>query len=197
MRIGILGAGVVGRSLAAGYARHGHETRVGNRSGDAGGTYREVAEWAELAILAVKGEVAVLVVDAVGHALAGKVLVDATNPLDSSAGAPRLFVGFDDSLGERVQRAAPRARVVKALNIVNNATMVDPSYTEGRPTMLYAGDDADAKATVDALLRETGWETVDLGGIEASRDLESLCITWVRIGLAEGRWDHAFAVLRG
>jgi predicted dinucleotide-binding enzyme len=125
------------------------------------------------------------------------VLIDATNPLDSNAGAPRLFVGFDDSLGERVQRAAPSALVVKALNTVNNATMVDPSFTEGRPTMLYAGDDPGAKATVDALLRETGWDTVDLGGIEASRELESLCLAWVRIGLAEGRWDHAFAVLRG
>jgi len=197
VRIGVLGAGAVGQALTAGYARHGHETRLGNRSGDAGGTFLEVAEWADLAVLAVRGEVAVQVAAAVAHALADKVLVDATNPLDSSGPTPRLFVGFDDSLGERVQRAAPRAKVVKALNTVNNATMVDPSFTEGRATMLYAGDDPDAKATVDTLLRQTGWDTVDLGGIEASRDLESLCMTWVRIGLAEGQWGHAFAVLRG
>jgi 8-hydroxy-5-deazaflavin:NADPH oxidoreductase len=197
VRIGVLGAGAVGQALASGYARHGHETRIGNRAGDVDGTFAEVADWAELVVLAVKGEVAVQVVDAVSTKLAGKVVVDATNPLDGNGGTPRLFVGFDDSLGERVQRAAPAARVVKALNTVNNAAMVDPSYTEGRATMLYAGDDPDAKATVDALLRETGWDTVDLGGIEASRELESLCLAWVRIGLAEGRWDHAFAVLRG
>jgi predicted dinucleotide-binding enzyme len=197
MRIGVLGSGQVGQALAEGWARHGHETRLGNRSGDAGGTYAEVAEWAELAALAVAGTAAVDVVEGVAQQLAGKVLVDATNPLDFSTGRAELFVRGDDSLGERVQRAAPGVRVVKAYNTVNNSLMVDPQLLDGPPTMFVAGDDADAKAVVTTLLHETGWDTADLGGIECSRELEQLCMTWVRIGAQSGTWGHAFKLLRG
>jgi predicted dinucleotide-binding enzyme len=197
VRIGVLGAGQVGQALAAGLARHGHETRIGNRSGDAGGTYAEVAAWAELAFLAVHGAAAVDVATGVADALAGKVLVDATNPLDFSSGRAELFVRGDDSLGEQVQRAAPQVRVVKAYNTVNNALMVDPELPGGPPTMMLAGDDPEAKADVERLLESTGWETADLGGIEGSRELEQLCMTWVRIGVQTGTWGHAFKVLRG
>lgn len=197
MRIGVLGAGQVGRALAEGLARHGHETRLGNRSGDAGGTYAEVAAWADLGILAVVGTAAVDVAAGVADALQGKVLVDATNPLDFSSGRAELFVRGDDSLGEQVQRAVPGARVVKAYNTVNNSLMVDPDLPGGPPTMLLAGDDPDAKQSVVRLLEQTGWETADLGGIECSRELEQLCMAWVRIGVQTGTWGHAFKVLRG
>jgi predicted dinucleotide-binding enzyme len=197
MRIGVLGAGQVGQALAEGWARHGHETRLANRSGDAGGTYAEVADWAELVFLAVLGTAAVDVVTGVADSLAGKVLVDATNPLDFSSGRAELFVRGDDSLGEQVQRAVPQVRVVKAYNTVNNALMVDPDLPGGPPTMMLAGDDAAAKATVADLLQSTGWEAADLGGIECSRELEQLCMTWVRIGVQTGTWGHAFKVLRG
>ena len=197
MRIGVLGAGQVGPALAAGLAGHGHEVRVGNRSGDAGGTFAEVAEWAELCILAVVGTAAVAVVSGVAAELGEKVLVDATNPLDFSTGRAELFVCGTDSLGEQVQRAVPRVRVVKAYNTVNNSLMVDPELPGGRPTMFIAGDDAAAKTDVETLLAETGWDTSDLGGIECSRELEMLCMTWVRIGVQTGTWNHAFALLRG
>lgn len=192
MRIGLLGSGVVGRALDSGYRRHGHETRIGTRE-----SFNEVARWCELAVLAVAGSAAVDVVTGVAEALDGKVLIDATNPLDHSTGRPRLFVGFDDSLGERVQRAVPRARVVKAYNIVGNGLMVDPRLPGGPPTMLIAGDDDAAKVTVSGLLEDTGWEVSDLGGIDASRYLEPICLAWVLHGMRSGTWEHAFRILRG
>ncbi|MDX6275194.1 MAG: 8-hydroxy-5-deazaflavin:NADPH oxidoreductase [Frankiales bacterium] len=191
MRIGLLGSGVVGQALSSGYQRHGHETQIAGRGG-----FADVAGWAELVVLAVAGSAAEAVAAEVAAATAGKVLIDATNPLDHSSGAPRLFVGFDDSLGERVQRAAPETRVVKAYNIVGNGSMVDPQLPGGPPTMLICGEDDAAKATVTELLESTGWEVADLGGIGASRYLEPMCLAWVLYGVRTGGWDHAFKLLR-
>lgn len=148
-------------------------------------------------VLAVRGDAAVDLVESLSEQLDGKVLVDATNPLDHSSGTPRLFVGHDDSLGERVQRAAPGAKVVKAYNSVGNAVMVDPQFSDGRPTMFIGGDDADAKDTVTQLIVDTGWDVADLGGIDASRYLEPLCMAWVAYGIRNGSWNHAFRLLRG
>jgi predicted dinucleotide-binding enzyme len=200
MRIGILGSGAVGPALARGYARHGHEVRIGTRRADVEGlptgTPQEVARDADLVVLAVRGDAAVQVVSGLSAELEGTVLVDATNPLDPSTTPPGLFVGTTDSLGEQVQRAAPGARVVKAYNTVGNALMVDPDLPGGPPTMFIAGDDADAKVTVTALLEETGWDVADLGGIAASRWLEALCMVWVSYGFTSGGWGHAFKLLR-
>lgn len=200
MRIGILGSGQVGQALARGYARHGHEVRIGTRQAEVAGlptgSPAEVAGGAELVVLAVRGAVAVDLVRSLAGELEGKVLVDATNPLDAAAGAPRLFVGHTDSLGEQVQRAAAGARVVKAYNTVGNTLMVDPQLPGGPPSMFIGGDDESAKATVAGLLRDTGWDVVDLGGIEASRWLEPMCMAWVAHGVRTGTWGHAFRLLR-
>jgi len=200
MRIGILGSGVVGSALARGYARHGHDVRIGTRQphvdGLPVGAPREVAGEAELVILAVRGSASVDVVSGLAAELEGKVLVDATNPLDTSTAPPGLFVGTTDSLGEQVQRAVPGARVVKAYNTVGNALMVDPDLPGGPPTMFVAGNDADAKTTVSEMLRVTGWDVADLGGIEASRWLEAMCMAWVLYGVTSGGWGHAFRLLR-
>ncbi len=200
MRIGILGSGAVGQALARGYAAHGHEVRIGTRQpeidGHRVGSPSDVAREAELVVLAVRGDAAVDLVESLSEQLDGKVLVDATNPLDHSSGTPRLFVGHDDSLGERVQRAAPRARVVKAYNTVGNALMVDPQLPGGPPTMCIGGDDEAAKRTITQLLVDTGWDVADLGGIDASRYLEPLCMAWVAYGVRNGTWVHAFKLLR-
>jgi 8-hydroxy-5-deazaflavin:NADPH oxidoreductase len=200
MRIGILGSGAVGPALARGYARHGHDVRIGTRRADVDGLPtgppQEVAGDAELVVLAVRGSAAVSVVSGLAVELDGKVVIDATNPLDASSSPPGLFVGTTDSLGEQVQRAVPGARVVKAYNSVGNALMVDPDLPGGPPTMFVAGNDAAAKATVTRLLEETGWDVADLGGIEASRWLEALCMAWVAYGFTSGGWGHAFKLLR-
>jgi predicted dinucleotide-binding enzyme len=212
--VGVLGTGEVGRRLAWGFRKHGHEVTIGSRdpgkpelrewlsaegTGIRAGTFAEAAE-GELLALAVLGDAAEQVIaDAGPESFAGKVVIDAMNPLDFSGGfPPKLAISGEDSLGERVQRALPDARVVKAFNIIGNPYFVDPSFGQGQPTMLIAGDDADAKRAVTDLLADFGWsDVIDIGGIEGSRELEAICIAWVKIGGARGAWDHGFKLLVG
>ena len=200
VRITVLGSGQVGQALARGWGRHGHDVVIGTRQDAvadlAVAPPAEAVRDADLVALAVRGEVAVELVSSLATELDGRVLIDATNPLDFSSGGPMLFVGTTDSLGEQVQRAAPGARVVKAYNTVGNALMVDPDLPGGPPTMFIAGDDADAKQQVTDLLETTGWDVADLGGIQASRWLEAMCMAWVVYGAKNGTWDHAFRLLR-
>jgi predicted dinucleotide-binding enzyme len=164
------------------------------------GTFAETAAYGELLVLAVLGTAAEkAIADADAGNFSGKVVIDAANPLDFSGGfPPKLAISGEDSLGERVQRALPDAKVVKAFNTIGSAYFVDPSFAEGEPTMLIAGDDEDAKRIVGDLLADFGWPApVDLGGIEGARELEAICIAWVKIGGARGAWDHGFKLLVG
>jgi predicted dinucleotide-binding enzyme len=164
------------------------------------GTFDQVAAHGELLVLAVLGNAAEEAIAAAGpQNFSGKLVIDAMNPLDFSGGfPPKLSITGEDSLGERVQRALPDAKVVKAFNTIGNPYFVDPSFSEGRPTMLIAGDDEAAKRTVADVLADFGWsDTVDMGGIEGSRELEAICIAWVKIGGARGAWDHGFKLLVG
>jgi 8-hydroxy-5-deazaflavin:NADPH oxidoreductase len=122
--------------------------------------------------------------------LAGKVLIDVTNPLDFAAGRPRLALGFDTSAGEQVQAWAPQAKVVKAFNTVGNGMMVKPRLGH-MPTMFIAGNDAGAKQTVAALLGQFGWQASDLGGIEASRYLEPFAMVWITHAFKKNAWMFA------
>ena len=214
--VGVLGSGEVGRRLAAGFSKCGHRVMIGSRdpnkpevrewlSDDEGaaiqaGTFAEAAAHGELVVLAVLGNAAEQAIADAGPAnFSGKVVIDAMNPLDFSGGfPPRLSIAGADSLGERVQGALPDARVVKAFNTIGNPYFVDPSFSEGRPTMLIAGNDDAAKRTVGAVLADFGWpEPIDIGGIEGSRELEAMCIAWAKIGGARGSFDHGFKVLTG
>lgn len=164
------------------------------------GTFAEVAAEGEILVLAVAGARVEEALETAGTgSFDGKVVIDVTNPLAFEEGKPpALAVGFDDSGGEQVQRAIPGARVVKAWNIVGSPYMVDPDLPGGPPTMFIAGDDDGAKATVTEILDSFGWpETIDIGGIEGSRQLEPLCLLWVGVGIRGGRFDHAFKLLRG
>jgi hypothetical protein len=214
-RIGVLGTGAVGQRLASGFRERGHEVTIGSRdpekpelrewlstegAGIRAGTFAEAAARGELLVLAVLGEAADEVIANAGReSFAGKVVIDAMNPLDFSGGfPPKLSISGEDSLGERVQRALPDAKIVKAFNTIGSPYFVDPSFSEGEPTMLIAGEDADAKSTVTDLLADFGWsDTVDIGGIEGSRELEAICIAWVKIGGVRGAWDHGFKLLVG
>ena len=158
MRVGVLGSGEVGRCVAAGFSGRGHEVMIGSRdpakaelrewlagdgSGIEVGTFAETAAHGELLVLAVLGNAAEeAIADAGPDNFKGKIVIDAMNPLDFSGGfPPKLSIAGEDSLGERVQRALPDARVVKAFNTIGNPYFVDPSFSEGQPTMLIAGDD--------------------------------------------------------
>src|SRR5437763_6590361 len=214
-RIGVLGSGEVGQRLAAGFCSRGHDVMIGSRdpskaelrewlSGDGAGvragTFAEAAAHGELLVLAVLGSAADAAIAAAdGANFDGKVVIDAMNPLDFSGGfPPKLSIAGEDSLGERVQRALPEAKVVKAFNTIGNQYFVDPSFSEGQPTMLIAGDDEDAKRTVGDVLADFGWsDVVDIGGIDGARELEAICIAWVKIGGARGAWDHGFKLLVG
>jgi len=209
-RVGVIGSGQVGRALAAGFAAHGHEVTIGTRQPEendelqawsaqhdnvAIGTFAGAAEAGEIVVLATRGTAVEQAIQTAGpQHFAGKVVIDATNPLDHSAGGPALAIGHTDSGGETVQRALPDARVVKAFNTVNNALMADPGFAERQP-MFIAGNDDGAKATVAELLTDFGWDAFDVGGIERSRELESLVILWAAIGQRRGAWDHAFTLV--
>jgi predicted dinucleotide-binding enzyme len=176
------------------------EWQSGDGAGIELGTFAEVAEHGELLVLAVRGDAGEpAIADAGPTKFSGKVVIDAMNPLDFSGGfPPKLAISGEDSLGERVQRALPDAKVVKAFNIIGNPYFIDPSFSEGQPTMLIAGDDEDAKRTVGDVLGDFGWPgAVDIGGIEGSRELEAICIVWVKIGGMRGSWDHGFKLLVG
>jgi 8-hydroxy-5-deazaflavin:NADPH oxidoreductase len=213
MKIGILGTGDVGRALGKGFLALGHEVKMGGREANnekaaawveqagpkaSAGTFADAAAFGELVVLSTLGAANKAALEQAGAAnLAGKVLIDTTNPLDFSKGMPPgLFVSGTDSGGEQVQRFAPGARVVKAFNIAGNAHMFKPDFPGGPPDMLICGNDEAAKKQVTALLKDFGWPTTDLGGIECSRYLEAMCIVWVLYGARTGGWNHAFKMLR-
>jgi 8-hydroxy-5-deazaflavin:NADPH oxidoreductase len=213
MRVGIIGTGDVGRSLGAGFASRGHEVKIGSREANnpklrpwieqqggriLGGTFEETARFADVAVLATLWSGTENALRLAGpHNLAGKVVIDATNPLIFHPdGPPTLALGHTDSGGEQVQRWLPDARVVKAFNIVGHAHMVDPDFPGGPPDMFICGNDPDAKLKVAEILTSFGWPTIDIGGIEGARLLEPLCILWVQYAIRTGTWTHAFKLLR-
>lgn len=195
MKIGILGTGQVGQSLAAGFRKYGHEVKLGHR--DPKQSYADAAKFGEVVLLCTPWsgtQNAIKLSDPKN--LAGKVVIDVTNPLKfEESEAPALAIGFTDSGGEQVQRWLPQARVVKAFNIVGNDLMVDPKLPGGPPDMFIAGNDAAAKQTVTQICKQFGWPVVDIGGIEGSRLLEPLAILWVVVGFKLNRWEQAWKLL--
>jgi predicted dinucleotide-binding enzyme len=212
--VGVLGSGGVGRKLASGFKGRGHAVMIGSRdpakdelqrwleeegTGVEAGSFADTARFGQLLVLAVLGDAASAAIELAGpEAFAGKVVIDAMNPLDFSQGVPpRLSISGQDSLGERVQRLLPDAKVVKAFNTIGNPYFVDPQLDGDQPTMFIAGDD-DAKRTVGEVLESFGWPpAVDIGDITGSRELEALCIMWVKIGFKRGAWDHGLKLLVG
>ena len=201
-RIAILGTGVVGRTLAARLSGLGHDVLVGSRTAkDDTVTFAEAARHGDLVVNATGGLVSVAALTlAGGDNLAGKPLVDVANPLDFSGGFPPKVLATDSqSLAERIQAAFPDARVVKALNTMNSAVMVDPRALPGPHSTFLAGADQDAKATVRALLLQMGWddeEVLDLGDLTAARGLELYLPLWLSLrGLVGGPFN--IHVVRG
>jgi predicted dinucleotide-binding enzyme len=127
-------------------------------------------------------------------------VIDATNPIGGGPpvnGVLSYFTPQNESLMERLQKAYPAAHFVKAFNSVGHGQMINPHFAGGRPTMFICGDDADAKKTVAQILDQFGWETEDMGAVEAARAIEPLCRLWCIPGIGKGDWSaHAFKLLR-
>jgi predicted dinucleotide-binding enzyme len=213
MSIGIIGSGVVGQALGIAFSKEGHDVKLGTRSPDApkikawvkqagprvsAGTFGDAAQFAELAVLATKWDGTENAIKLAGpKQLAGKVVIDVTNPLRPMPNAPPTqAVGFSDSGAEQVQRWLPGARVVKAFNTVNAAHMYKPSFPGGPPDMFICGNDAEAKRRVSEIVRAFGWLETDVGGLEQARLLEPLAVLYVRLCIQAGRWDAAWKLLR-
>ena len=212
MKIGILGSGEVARTLAGGFLKHGHEVKLGTRDSGklaawatqnpraAVGGFDEAAAFGELLVLAVKGTAVPAVLGAAGATnLAGKPVIDTTNPIADappSNGVLKFFTNLDQSLMERSQHDFPDVRFVKAFNSVGSVRMVDPQFAEGRPTMFICGNNQAAKQMVGKILDQFGWETADMGGAEAARAIEPLCMLWCIPGFLRNEWTHAFKLLR-
>jgi 8-hydroxy-5-deazaflavin:NADPH oxidoreductase len=209
-RYGVLGSGVVAQVLAKGLKTHGYDVRIGSREPDklakfrddtgiATGTFADVANAADVIVLAVKGSVAGEALDlAGGQRLASKIVIDATNPIADAPpvdGVLQFFTGPNDSLMERLQRDYPAIRFVKAFNSVGNASMVNPSFAGGPATMFICGNDAEAKAVVVELLRTFGWAAADMGTAVAARAIEPLCQLWCIPMFRDRRSTHAFKLV--
>jgi predicted dinucleotide-binding enzyme len=186
MRIGVLGTGMVGRAIAGKLTELGHDVRVGSRTaGEDKVPFAEAAAHGEVVFNCTAGSGALDALAAAGgENLAGKLVVDVSNPLARTDSGMALSVANTDSLGEQIQRAVPEARVVKSLNTINCQVMVDPASVPGDHVVFVAGDDEDAKAEATRLLGELGWppeRVIDLGDLTAARAMEMYVMLWVRM----------------
>lgn len=212
MNITVIGSGAVGRRVAEGFATHGHTATLSSRSpeehadwsaetGVAVSRPEESLEHADVVVNATPGAASVEALTGAGLGTKGDVVVlDLSNPLDFSTGAPRLFTGVDESLAELIQAAFPAARVVKSLNTLNNAIMTDPGSLAEPSLQFVCGNDAGAKATVVSLLTGVGWQPdqiIDLGDLTAARETERYLMLWLRIMGALGTGTFNIRLVRG
>ncbi len=212
MKVGIIGSGAVAQTLGAGFLTHGHEVMMGTRtaanladwweqhtSANIGG-FSDAAQYGELVVLAVKGTAAMDALRLAGAPnLAGKKVIDVTNPIAEGPpvnGVLKFYTSLEESQLERLQRAFPDARFVKAFNSVGAACMVNPQFAGGRPTMFICGNDDTAKKSVHHILEQFGWEVADMGRAEAARAIEPLCMLWCIPGFLHNDWAHAFKLLK-
>ncbi len=213
MRYGVLGTGMVGLAIANRLAELGHEVMIGTRDMSKSrdklkskheavkvGTFTETAIFGEVLFNATNGAGSLEALKMAGEAhLNGKVLVDISNPLDSSKGMPpSLFVSNSDSLGEQIQRTFPKVKVVKSLNTVTAAIMVNPrGVADGDHHVFLSGNDAGAKEIVISILKEFGWiHILDLGDITTARGPEMYLPIWLRIWGALGTGMFNVKVMR-
>jgi len=212
MKIGILGSGDVAKMLAAGFTEHGHDVMMGtghpakladwlsDHASARVGSFDDAAGFGEIIVLAVKGTAALDVLHAAAAGnLAGKTVIDATNPIADAPpanGVLKFFTNLDESLMERLQQEYPDADFVKAFNSVGNRSMVNPQFQGGKPTMFICGNDEKAKDQVRGILDQFGWETEDMGNVESARAIEPLCMLWCIPGFLHNDWTHAFKLLR-
>jgi len=214
MKVGIIGSGPVGQALAKAFKAEGYDTILGTRNtskeevvnfnketGISVGTFVDVAKQSEIIVLATKGSGAEDAIKLAGTTnFSNKVVIDTTNPISETTpptnGVIHFFTTLEESLMERIQKLIPDAKIVKAFNIVGNPFMYKPKFPGGTPTMFICGNDDRAKTVVKDILILFGWETEDMGNIEAARAIEPLCILWCIPGFIRNQWTHAFKLLK-
>ncbi len=210
-KVGVIGSGIVGQTLASGFLKHGYAVMVGSRDtaklsdwlkenpeNAQLGSFGETAAYADIIVLAVKGTAAEqALVQAGKENLKGKIVIDATNPIADAPpvnGVLQYFTDQNSSLMEQLQAAYPETHFVKAFNSVSYLKMVNPDF-EVKPTMFICGNDSDAKSAVTEILDQFGWETEDFGSASSAGPIEGLCQLYCIIGFTENRWTQAFKLL--
>ncbi len=211
-KVGILGSGDVGKTLAKGFLKHGYQVAIGSDHAEKVeefkgenpqieiATFEQVSQTGDIVVLCVKGTVAEKIIEKVKRHLSGKTVIDATNPIADvppQNGVLKLFTTLDESLMERLQKIAPDARFVKALNSVGSGLMINPNFKDNtKPTMFICGNNDDAKMKVYEILEKFGFEIEDMGKAESARAIEPLCILWCIPGFLRNEWAHAFKLLK-
>ncbi|WP_078130502.1 NADPH-dependent F420 reductase [Leptospira alexanderi] len=212
-KIGILGSGVVGQTLANGFLKYGAEVKIGTRDSvklkdwlsKAGtsasiGSFADAANFGEILVLAAKGNTASEVLKLAGiDSLNGKTIIDTTNPIGEESpqnGVLKFFTTYNESLMEQFQKQVPNANFVKCFNSVGSGLMVNPHLKDGKPSMFICGNDESSKKQVKEVLNLFGWEIEDMGKAEAARAIEPLCILWCIPGFLSQSWTHAFKLLK-
>jgi predicted dinucleotide-binding enzyme len=215
MKIGIIGTGIVGRTLASGFLTLGHDVMLGTRnihkeevkkflsehSRVLAGSFADAAKFGEMVVIAVAGKIAKDAIEMTEkNDFKNKTVIDTTNPISQEPaehGVLKFFTAQNDSLGEQIQALLPGAHIVKCFNIVGNSFMTNgKQFGDTLPTMFICGNNDGAKKTVTDFLTAFHWETYDCGMIQASRAIEPLCILWCIPGFLQNTWTHAFKLLR-
>ncbi|MDQ3888742.1 MAG: NAD(P)-binding domain-containing protein [Thermoproteota archaeon] len=211
-KVGIIGSGDVGKTLAKGFLKHGYQVAIGSDHTEKlaefkrenpqieTATFEQAAQSGDIVVLCVKGTVAEKIVEKVKRHLLGKTVIDTTNPIADAPpqnGVLKFFTSLDESLMERLQKIAPDAQFVKALNSIGSGVMINPNFGDNtKPTMFICGNNEDAKKKVYEILEKFGFEIEDMGKAESARAIEPLCILWCIPGFLRNEWAHAFKLLK-
>jgi len=207
-KVGILGSGDVGKTLAKGFLKHGYQVAIGTDHAEKLAefkrenpqietvTFEQAAQSGDIVVLCVKGTVAEKIIEKVKRHLSGKTVIDTTNPIADAPpenGVLKYFTSLEESLMERLQKIAPDAQFVKAFNSIGSGLMINPDFRDNtKPTMFICGNNDDAKKKVYEILEKFGFEIEEMGKAESARAIEPLCILWCIPGFLRNEWAHAF-----
>jgi 8-hydroxy-5-deazaflavin:NADPH oxidoreductase len=211
-KVGILGSGDVGKTLAKGFLKHGYQVAIGTDHAEKLAefkrenpqietvTFEQAAQSGDIVVLCVKGTVAEKIIEKVKRHLSGKTVIDTTNPIADAPpenGVLKYFTSFEQSLMERLQKIAPDAQFVKAFNSIGSGLMINPDFRDNtKPTMFICGNNDDAKKKVYEILEKFGFEIEEMGKAESARAIEPLCMLWCIPGFLRNEWAHAFKLLK-
>jgi predicted dinucleotide-binding enzyme len=211
-KVGILGSGDVGKTLAKGFLKHGYQVAIGTDHAEKLAefkrenpqietvTFEQAAQSGDIVVLCVKGTIAEKIIEKVKRHLSGKTVIDTTNPIADAPpenGVLKYFTSLEESLMERLQKIAPDAQFVKAFNSIGSGLMINPDFRDNtKPTMFICGNNDDAKRKVYEILEKFGFEIEDMGKAESARAIEPLCMLWCIPGFLRNEWAHAFKLLK-